>query len=91
MENKANKTLPDWPYMRTYEHKEMRFRSSTFRWGEKTYLMGIINVTPDSFSGDGIYKNVEEVVTFARALVEAGVSIAPSPAEIGVTVQKVLS
>ena len=54
MENKANKTLPDWPYMRTYEHKEMRFRSSTFRWGEKTYLMGIINVTPDSFSGDGI-------------------------------------
>ena len=72
VKNKANKTLPDWPYMRTYEHKEMRFRSSTFRWGERTYLMGIINVTPDSFSGDGIHKNVEEVVSFARALVEAG-------------------
>ncbi len=24
------------------------------RWGERTYLMGIINVTPDSFSGDGL-------------------------------------
>jgi len=24
------------------------------RWGDRTYLMGIINVTPDSFSGDGI-------------------------------------
>ena len=26
----------------------------TFRWGERTYLMGVINVTPDSFSGDGL-------------------------------------
>ena len=26
----------------------------TFEWGTRTYLMGIINVTPDSFSGDGI-------------------------------------
>lgn len=24
------------------------------RWGERTWVMGIINVTPDSFSGDGI-------------------------------------
>lgn len=26
----------------------------TFRWGSRTYVMGILNVTPDSFSGDGI-------------------------------------
>jgi dihydropteroate synthase len=26
----------------------------TFRWGERTFVMGIINVTPDSFSGDGV-------------------------------------
>ena len=25
-----------------------------FAWGERTYLMGIVNVTPDSFSGDGV-------------------------------------
>jgi dihydropteroate synthase len=25
-----------------------------FRWGERTYVMGILNVTPDSFSGDGL-------------------------------------
>lgn len=25
-----------------------------FAWGERTYVMGIINVTPDSFSGDGV-------------------------------------
>ena len=27
---------------------------TTFRWGERTYVMGIINVTPDSFAGDGV-------------------------------------
>lgn len=27
---------------------------ATFRWGERTYVMGIVNVTPDSFSGDGV-------------------------------------
>ncbi|MBP6789612.1 MAG: dihydropteroate synthase [Candidatus Promineofilum sp.] len=26
----------------------------TFQWGQRTYVMGIINVTPDSFSGDGV-------------------------------------
>jgi dihydropteroate synthase len=25
-----------------------------FQWGSRTYLMGIVNVTPDSFSGDGL-------------------------------------
>ena len=28
--------------------------SFTFTWGQRTYLMGILNVTPDSFSGDGL-------------------------------------
>lgn len=26
----------------------------TFNWGSRTYLMGILNLTPDSFSGDGL-------------------------------------
>jgi dihydropteroate synthase len=28
-----------------------------FNWGERTYVMGIINVTPDSFSGDGVLQD----------------------------------
>lgn len=28
--------------------------SDRFAWGKQTYLMGVINVTPDSFSGDGL-------------------------------------
>jgi dihydropteroate synthase len=31
--------------------------STTFQWGTQTYLMGIVNVTPDSFSGDGLIKS----------------------------------
>lgn len=28
-----------------------------FRWGERTYVMGVVNVTPDSFSGDGTLRS----------------------------------
>lgn len=43
-----------------------------FHWGSRTYVMGILNVTPDSFSGDGIIAlNVE--ARSARPVVEAAV------------------
>ena len=32
----------------------LQIGSFTFNWGSRTYVMGILNVTPDSFSGDGI-------------------------------------
>jgi len=32
----------------------LRLRGRSFEWGRRTYLMGILNVTPDSFSGDGL-------------------------------------
>jgi dihydropteroate synthase len=32
----------------------IRIGPSTFRWGERTYIVGIRNITPDSFSGDGL-------------------------------------
>ena len=31
-----------------------RIGPTTFAWGQRTYVMGILNVTPDSFSGDGL-------------------------------------
>lgn len=33
----------------------MRIGPQEFSWGARTYLMGILNITPDSFSGDGLY------------------------------------
>jgi dihydropteroate synthase len=34
-----------------------RIGARTFVWGERTYVMGILNVTPDSFSGDGLIRS----------------------------------
>ncbi len=51
-----------------------------FQWGTRTYVMGIINVTPDSFSGDGVAvgtgeKLVERAVEQAHRFVEQGADI----------------
>lgn len=58
------------------------------RWGERTYVMGIINVTPDSFSGDGLAtdgRGPAEIVAAAlargRAMVDAGADILDVGAE----------
>ncbi len=45
------------------------------RWGERTYIMGILNVTPDSFSGDGVGDDIEAAVAKARQLAEEGADI----------------
>jgi dihydropteroate synthase len=49
-----------------------------FDWGSRTYVMGILNVTPDSFSGDGIIAKgdaVEMSITQAREFLTAGADI----------------
>ncbi len=43
-----------------------------FAWGDRTYVMGVINVTPDSFSDGGRFASVESALAQARALVDAG-------------------
>ncbi len=42
-----------------------------FKWGERTYLMGIINVSPDSFSGDGL-SDPQSALKQARLMVAEG-------------------
>ena len=39
-----------------------------FIWGARTYVMGIVNVTPDSFSGDGLLSDAGDDRTVAAAL-----------------------
>ena len=49
-----------------------------FDWGRRTYVMGILNVTPDSFSGDGLLDATDVVaaaVAQARGMVAAGADI----------------
>ena len=45
-----------------------------FRWGSRTYVMGIVNVTPDSFSGDGV-TNLEPAVAQARQMEQDGADL----------------
>ena len=57
---------------------QMTIGPRTFRWGERTYVMGILNVTPDSFSGDGLLTRpdpVEAALAQARSFLEAGADI----------------
>ncbi len=49
-----------------------------FEWGERTFVMGILNVTRDSFSGDGLLgagDPVAAAVALARRMVEDGADI----------------
>ena len=48
--------------------------SSTFQWGERTYIMGVVNVSPDSFSGDGV-ADAEEAIAKGKRLVSEGADI----------------
>ena len=47
---------------------------SIFYWGKRTYVMGVINVSPDSFSGDGL-ADVEGAVSRAKQLASDGADI----------------
>ena len=41
-------------------------------YGKKTYIMGILNVTPDSFSDGGDYTNIDIAVNHAKEMIELG-------------------
>jgi dihydropteroate synthase len=51
-----------------------RCGDTEFHWGERTYVMGIINVSPDSFSGDGL-TSIEAAVAQAHQFVNQGADI----------------
>ena len=62
-----------------------RIGPTTFRWGERTFVMGILNVTPDSFSGDGLLTPdgagdapgdpIEAAVVAGRRMVDEGADL----------------
>lgn len=50
-------------------------------WGRRTYVMGIINVTPDSFSGDGLAGDPQAAVELAQRMEADGADIIDVGAE----------
>ena len=53
----------------------LQVRGNRLLLGQKTWLMGIINVTPDSFSDGGLYFNKEKAVDRGLELAEEGADI----------------
>ncbi|MEX2160543.1 MAG: dihydropteroate synthase [Anaerolineales bacterium] len=57
---------------------DLKIGSRTFAWGARTYVMGILNITPDSFSGDGLAASGDSVTNAlaqARRFAAAGADI----------------
>lgn len=73
--------------MRTNNNKlksnRVNVNNHQFIWGSRTYIMGVLNITPDSFSGDGWLTNgvrnvsflLEKIIERGRQYVDAGVDI----------------
>lgn len=53
----------------------MELRDRFFNWGEQTYLMGVLNVTPDSFSDGGEFDSPAAALAQAQCLVDAGAEL----------------
>ncbi len=50
----------------------------SFQWGKRTYIMGVLNATPDSFSGDGVLQHIdfiEAALHQAQQFVQEGADI----------------
>jgi len=53
----------------------MKIGNIDFEIGKRTYIMGILNVTPDSFSDGGRFNNIEMAIKHAKEMIAEGVDI----------------
>jgi dihydropteroate synthase len=56
-------------------HYSIRCRKRTLILGKRTLLMGVLNVTPDSFSDGGLFFNKEKAISHGLRMVEEGADI----------------
>ncbi|MBM4236632.1 MAG: dihydropteroate synthase [Firmicutes bacterium] len=56
-------------------HKDLAVGNRIFELGKRTYLMGILNVTPDSFSDGGQYNLLEKAIEHAWQMADEGADI----------------
>ncbi len=52
-----------------------QLRSQSLALGERTLVMGVLNITPDSFSGDGLLADQDLAIERGLAMLEAGAAI----------------
>ena len=59
-------------------YQERKNEMNQLDWGKRTYIMGVINITPDSFSGDGIMAHAnpaKKALEIAHQFIEEGADI----------------
>ncbi len=66
---------------RQYRAPSLCLRGREFAWGSRTFIMAILNVTPDSFSGDGLADDPAAVAALARRFEAEGADIIDIGAE----------
>ena len=65
-----------WPIDRRYKAATFEAgRDVIWDWGRRTYVMGIVNATQDSFSGDGVAGELDKAVALAKSFEASGVDI----------------
>ena len=74
---------------------DMRIGNRVFQTQDKTYVMGILNVTPDSFSDGGSYQSRDEILYRVEEMIAQGADVIdiggestrPGSAEISASVE----
>ncbi len=64
--------------MNPVKSSSLQIKNHTFEWGSRTYVMGILNITPDSFSGDGLMSHgdmIEQTVRQSEYFIKHGADI----------------
>lgn len=85
----------DHPLDATSRSPALQLGNHRFVWGTRTYIMGILNVTPDSFSDGGECDRVDTAIARAREMIAAGADILdlggqstrPGAEEVGVEIE----
>lgn len=55
--------------------KKMTIRGKIFDFTKKTFIMGVLNVTPDSFSDGGNYLDTEKAIKHVKEMINSGADI----------------
>jgi len=63
------------PYAGSRSHYRIRARDEVLDLGERTLIMGILNITPDSFSDGGVYSEPDRAVERAWRIAQEGADI----------------
>lgn len=58
-----------------YMNRVLKIGNKNFEIGKRTYIMGILNVTPDSFSDGGCYNNIDAAVKRAMEMADQGADL----------------